>query len=170
MSSIPKSKRAYSQLESSHKAIMIRKQLSFLMHHNFHINISKMDDMIQQDIRGREPRVQEDMKQNAYKYYRTMIDISTKRINDIICDIIDHLQIANSIYPTYKVEFDERRLELDKALGRCNALKSELQYVGECLYSDIEKYRHLIEEISELFLMIKSLRKSDNRFLKSIQD
>ena len=65
-------------------------------------------------------------------------------------------------------EFEERRLEMDKAMECCNALQDELQYAGECLYADLNRYTHLVLEIQKEFNMIKSLRQADNRFLKNI--
>ena len=63
----------------------------------------------------------------------------------------------------------ERRIEMDRAMACCNALQDELQYIGECLYADLNKYTNLVLEIQKEFNMIKSLRQSDNRFLKDLK-
>ena len=49
------------------------------------------------------------------------------------------------------------------------ALQDELQYIGECLYADLNKYTNLVLLIQQEFNMIKALRQSDNRFLKNIK-
>ena len=67
-------------------------------------------------------------------------------------------------------EFEERRLEMDRAMACCNALQDELQYVGECLYANLNRYMNLVLQIQKEFNMIKSLRQTDNRFLKNIKN
>lgn len=66
-------------------------------------------------------------------------------------------------------EFEERRLELDKAMSCCNVLQDELQYAGECLYADLNRFTYIVIEIQKEFNMIKKLRQTDNRFLKDIK-
>lgn len=44
---------------------------------------------------------------------------------DYACGISQHLRIANTIFPSYMSEFEERRLEMDRAMACCNALQDE---------------------------------------------
>jgi hypothetical protein len=65
-------------------------------------------------------------------------------------------------------EFEERRLEMDRALICCNKLQDELQYIAETLPADKNKYMNIVLEVQAEFDMIKKLRQSDNRFLKKL--
>lgn len=95
-----------------------------------------------------------------------------KRERDQVADLCEgiarHLRRANTIWPDYMVEFTERRLEMDRAMECCNALQDELQYIAEALPADKNKYMAIVLEVETEFNWIKSLRQSDNRFLKHL--
>ena len=91
------------------------------------------------------------------------------RVADFCQGITEHLRAANTIWPTNMSEFEERRLEMDRALICCNKLQDELQYIAETLPADKNKYMNIVLEVQALFDMIKKLRQSDNRFLKKLQ-
>ena len=58
---------------------------------------------------------------------------------------------------------------MDRALVCCNKLQDELQYIAETLPSDKNKFMNIVLEVQAEFDMIKKLRQSDNRFLKTIK-
>lgn len=91
-------------------------------------------------------------------------------MDDLCCDIAQHLRGANTIWPTYRFEYKDRRGELNQALKCCNKLQDELQYIAESLPADKNKYMDIVLEVEALFNMIKALRQSDNRFLKHLKD
>ena len=66
-------------------------------------------------------------------------------------------------------EFEERRLEMDRALVCCNKLQDELQYIAETLPADKNTFMNIVLEIQAEYETIKKLRQADNRFLKEIQ-
>ena len=90
------------------------------------------------------------------------------RVADFYQGITEHLRAANTIWPTNMAEFEERRLEMDRALVCCNKLQDELQYIAETLLADKNKYMNIVLEVQAEFDMIKKLRQSDNRFLKKL--
>ena len=81
-----------------------------------------------------------------------------------------NLRTANTIWPTYMAEFTQRRVYMDRAMGACNVLQDELQYIAGAVYADKNKFTALTLEIQALFNKIKSVRQADNRFLKQIKD
>ena len=91
------------------------------------------------------------------------------RITDFCQGISEHLRAANTIWPSYLSEFEERRIEIDRALMCCNKLQDELQYIAEILPADKNKFMNIVLEIQAEFDMIKKLRQSDNRFLKNLK-
>ena len=87
-------------------------------------------------------------------------------------ELTGSLRTGNSIFPDPKLpyvvaEATERRLWMDRALGACNVLQDELQYIAEAVYADKNKFTALELEIETLFKKIKSVRQADNRFLKN---
>lgn len=169
MSEIKKSKRRESKLETIHSAYSIRRSVTKLAENNFYISESKIEDIIAEKIKLFPQDEQTRLKERTYDYFKQQIRRSTNMVIELACGISQHLRIANTIFPTYMSEFEERRLEMDRAMSCCNALQDELQYVGECLYADLNKYTNLVLEIQKEFNMIKALRQSDNRFLKNIK-
>lgn len=169
MSEIKKSERTESKLQVIHNAYSIRRSVTTLAENNFYITLSKIDDRINNAIKGLEEKEQKRIKDNMYKFYRSQINRLTDSVIELATGICRHLRIANTIFPTYMSEFEERRLEMDRAMSCCNALQDELQYAGECLYADLNRYMNLVLEIQKEFNMIKALRQTDNRFLKNIK-
>mgnify|MGYP007003724500 FL=1 len=169
MSDIKKSERAESKLEVIHGAYAIRMAVTNLAENNFYITLSKIENRITERVKGLEEREQQKIREGMYKFYRSQINRLTDSVIELAMGISKHLRIANTIFPTYMSEFEERRLEMDRAMSCCNALQDELQYAGECLYADLNKYMNLVLQIQKEFNMIKSLRQTDNRFLKNIK-
>ena len=163
MSEIKKSERKESKLQTIHNAYMIRMAVTNLAENNFYITFSKIEEKINNRIKGLDEKEQIRIKENMYKFYRNQINRVSDNVIELATGISRHLRIANTIFPTYMSEFEERRIEMDRAMACCNALQDELQYAGECLYAD------LVLEIQKEFNMIKSLRQTDNRFLKNIK-
>ena len=54
-----------------------------------------------------------------------------------------HIRAANTIWPVNMREFEERRLQLDKALECCNVLQDELNYIAKVLPADKNKYTRI---------------------------
>lgn len=93
-----------------------------------------------------------------------------KRVLNACQNISVHLRLANTIWPTYWNEYTERRLELDRALGECNALQDELQSIVIMIPANINRYTQISLEINKCYNLIKRLRQSDNRFIKKLKD
>lgn len=169
MSDIKKSERKESKLQTIHNAYMIRMAVTNLAENNFYITFSKIEEKINNRIKCLDEKEQIRIKENMYKFYRNQINRLSNNVIELATGISRHLRIANTIFPTYMSEFEERRIEMDRAMACCNALQDELQYAGDCLYADLNKYIKLVLEIQKEFNMIKSLRQTDNRFLKNIK-
>ena len=175
MSDIPKSERSESRLEAQHKAYKIRKMITAELMASFAYSKKKHEKHIQ--AMTEHIKNEEEKKDTAQKIRELEEDFDCwfirkerERILDFTQGIASHLRAANTIWPTYKAEFVERRLEMDKALECCNRLQDELQYLVETLPADINKYTAIVREIDAEFNLIKALRQSDNRFLKHLKD
>lgn len=170
MSEIKKSERTESRLQTVHNAYKIRTAVTKLAENNFYFDLNKIKEVVDQNTKNiTDEKLKERAQKRIYQYFNNQISRMTNKIINTACEINEHLRIANTIFPTYMSEFEERRLELDRAMSCCNILQDELQYAGECLYADLNKYTTLVIEIQKEFNMIKKLRQSDNRFLKEMK-
>ena len=169
MSEVKKSERKESKLQTIHNAYKIRILVTKLAENDLYISRNKIEDIIAEKIKRFPNDDQQKIKERTYQYFEERVKYSTNNVIELATGISRHLRIANTIFPTYISEFEERRLEMDRAMSCCNALQDELQYIGECLYADLNKYTNLVLLIQQEFNMIKALRQSDNRFLKNIK-
>ena len=170
MSDIKKSERRESKLQTVHNAYKIRTAVTKLAENNFYFDLNKINEVVEQNTKNiQDEKLKEKAKKRIYQYFNNQILRITDRVINAACEINEHLRAANTIFPTYMSEYEERRLELDRAMGCCNILQDELQYAGECLYADLNKYTYIVIEIQKEFNMIKKLRQSDNRFIKDMK-
>ena len=174
MSDIPKSKRAKSPLEALHAAYHLRWRVTAELMASFAYSEKKLEA----HIRKRTSYIKNDDERTAAikaireaeeNFAGWFIKRERDRVADFCQGITEHLRAANTIYPQYRIEFDERRLEMDKALECCNKLQDELQYIAETMPADKNKYMGAVLECESVFRQIKALRQSDNRFLKTIK-
>ena len=174
MSNIPKSKRSKSHLEVLHRGYAIRKRITAELKATFGYSQKRLEAYIKgmtahvEDESEREAMVQKlrELEENFGSWF---IMRERDRVADFAQGITEHLRAANTIYPQNRSEYEERRLEMDRAMMCCNKLQDELQYIAETLPADKNKYMNIVLEVQEEFSMIKALRQSDNRFLKTIQ-
>ena len=169
MSNIPKSKRSKSKLETQHLAYQIRRVVVYSLSADFGYSKERMQADIQKRYSSSTEEQLEKKMEAAEDFYADFIKLEREEVSKLCQGICRHLRMANTIYPRRIVEWDERRLQMDKALECCNALQDELQYIADTIPSDKNKYCSVVLQIQELFNKIKSLRSSDNRFLKKIE-
>lgn len=178
--SVPKSKRTLSDMQFFHNALQLHKELTLLFISNFkikEINKLNIDDIL--------PNSTEQEKiefRNLMQQFKIDIqDISNKvpiwylknkrdMMFHLLDSLINYIIGANSIYPTSKVEFDERRLLQDKAIANCYTLLTQFQLIIYDLQDNIkiDKYQKYINMINDEIYLLKGWRTSTNKFLKSI--
>lgn len=174
MSEIPKSKRKESKLEVLHKAYQLRARITNELICSFAYSQKKFESHLDKSVRHiRDETEREETKEILRKMEENFDLWVIKREREEILKytkgIINHIVSANTISPVFMPEFEERRLEMDRAMICCNCLQQELQYIAEILPCDKNKYTSIALETEKIFEMIKKLRQSDNRFLKHIE-
>ncbi|MBQ7544941.1 MAG: hypothetical protein IJT02_08360 [Synergistaceae bacterium] len=174
MSNIPKSKRSESKLEALHRAYELRRKITAELMATFGYSHKKLEAHVQKltsyvtDPEERE-KMSKAIRELEDGFDSWFIRRERDRVADFCQGITEHLRAANTIWPTYMAEFQERRLEMDRALVCCNKLQDELQYIAETLPADKNKFMNIVLEVQAVFDMIKALRQADNRFLKNIK-
>ena len=151
MSDIPKSERSESPLRAQHMIYNIRKRITAELMATFAEELAVK------------------IREQEEDFNLWFIQQERARVLTFCQDISVHMRAANTIWPDYWSEYEERRLQWDKAMECCNMLQDELQYIAEVLPADKNKYTGIVLEIEHLFNTIKSLRQSDNRFKKHLK-
>ena len=116
MSDIPKSKRAYSNLEAHHKALEIRRKIAVELLASFAYSEKKLEEAVRkqtQHIQDPEHRAEaaQAIRNLEEDFACWFIKRHRDRVDDLCCDIAQHLRGANTIRPTYHFEYKDRRGE-----------------------------------------------------------
>lgn len=107
-------------------------------------------------------------KERYEAFIEWFIPDEQKSILNLCRNMIHEIFLVNEIYPQHLCECDERRLHQDLAIGYCENLIQELQYVITTLHVNIEKYETITKMIVHEQNLIKGWRKSDNKVRKKI--
>ena len=135
--SVPKSKRTPSNYEFEIIYRKVVKDIDILINNNFYRKTTQYDIFLHN---------------------------RSKNLDRLANDLIYYIKISNSIYPTCQSEYEERRINIDKAIGICFAIITEYERITNSLELPDDKYVSYIQNISYLINSLKNWRKSDNRF------
>ena len=95
-----------------------------------------------------------------------------KAILSLTRSLIHEIHLANKIsmiaHSTTIAECDARRLHQNLALGYCDNLIQELQYIISTLFVNVEKYEDITKMIIHEQELIKGWRKSDNKVRRQV--
>ena len=100
---------------------------------------------------------------------RVFLEIRSKTLEKYTDDLLYHIKIANSIYPTCLAEYDERRLSIGKAIGVCYAILTVLQRIMMRLRVPDDRYTLDVHNIMRMINSLKAWRKSDNKLKTSLE-
>lgn len=96
-------------------------------------------------------------KERYEAFIEWFIPDEQKSILNLCRNMIHEIFLANEIYPQHLCECDERRLHQDLAIGYCENLIQELQYVITTLHVNIEKYETITKMIVHEQNLIKGM-------------
>ena len=91
-----------------------------------------------------------------------------KRVLEETRFLIRNIIQANSIFPTSVPEFVTRRSYQTRAIGCCEQLIQEFQYVLTVIDVNVNKYLPYVDMLEKEIALLRAWRKSDNRLLKSV--
>ena len=101
-------------------------------------------------------------KDNYYTNNQKFLAIMESKIINVVSDIGTNIKMANSIYPIYQNELEERRKHQDFAIGLCYDLLNKYQVIMDLIYIPDDKYVTEIKNIIHEINALKKWRKSDN--------
>ncbi len=86
-------------------------------------------------------------------------------------DIQTYITKANAIYISNLVEYEQRRLYMDKAIASAFALSRELNFIVDMYENriNVDKYARMDNTVSEVIALLKAWRKSENHFKNKLQ-
>lgn len=100
---------------------------------------------------------------------RTFIAYRSAALERCVDDLLLHIKIANSIYPQCLAEWEERRIEIGKAIGTCYTILTHYQRVMLRLKVKDGKYATDVMTIQHMINSLKAWRKSDNKFKSNLK-
>lgn len=165
--------RKESGFEVFHHWYQVRKEVTDILLVDFGYSREKAEKQIKRGQAQEPTEIQQDryqkMEERLYHIDEWFIEYERKCIVDCIRMVQRYMYLANDIMPQYKKELEQRRTYQDIAIGYCDDLKQELQYIIETLPVDINKYTGIVKMIDREISLIKGWRKSDNRFKKTVK-
>lgn len=161
MSNISKSRRKATSLDALALAQNIRSEITTELMLTFGYSekrleqhIRKVTDYIQDDALRERAAAQ--LRETNQDFSMWFIEKERDEVLRLSRGISAHLRAANTISPVNMSEFEERRLQLDKALECCNVLQDELNYIAKVLPADKNKYTRIVLKLEKDFNLIKN--------------
>lgn len=105
--------------------------------------------------------------QNTVNCNRQFIASRGMTLERLTDSLLYYIKIANSIYPSCMLEWEERRVAIGKAIGTCYAILTNYQRVMMRLKVNDNKYVQDIRDIMKMINSLKAWRKSDNKLKNS---
>ena len=178
--SVLKNKRSVSSLEFYHNAITLRREVTMLLLRDFGIKDKVRSVKSLYGVPGMEPEDEQKFREIVEKYEMKatiieeypawLIDKMRNNIMNILHNMIMNITQANTIYPVCESEFYDRRNFQNHAIGNCEQLLQEMQYIISIIPVDAQKYMRYVEMIEKEIVLLKGWRKSDNKILKKIRE
>lgn len=94
---------------------------------------------------------------------RVFMNVRFQTLEKLTDSLLYNIKVANSIYPQCRLEYEERRVAMGKAIACCYAILTNLQRVMIRLRIPDNKYTEDIKNVERMVNSLKAWRKSDNK-------
>lgn len=157
--SFPKSKRKPTTFEVEFNATKLRKNVTKYLLQDFAVNERRIRKG-EQDLIPEEAVLNSDISETQSWFIKE----ERRTILLILRQLASNVTMANSIYITSMVEYNERRKCQDFAIGNCFQLLTEFQYIIDILPNvNVNKYMVITDDIAKEIALLRGWRKSDNK-------
>ena len=177
--SVPKSEQGLSDMQFYKNAIDLREKFTFLLLRDFGIKKKtfEFDEYCAQQGMAEDDKEVFASLLDKYdlgnkiieKYPKWFIDREREFFDGKLRELIMNITMANSVYITCRREYEERRILINTAIGNCEQLLQEMQYLKRILPVNVNKLMPYTELLKKEIDLLKGLRKSDNKILKRLQ-
>lgn len=177
--SVLKNKRKTSRLEFLHNAYVMQRTFVMLMLRdfgtkakirstNYFAKMYKMDEADKEKFL--EIADKYDISSIVDEYPSWLIQDMRNRLQQELRFLIRNIIQANSIYPVYMFEFEDRRRYQTAAIGNCEQILQEMQYIIYVLDVNVNKFLPFVDMIEKEIALLKAWRRSDKRLLPHIRE
>jgi len=97
-----------------------------------------------------------------------LLESFREKLVDATFDFMEHVNAANGIHPLTLLEFDERRLNQDKAMTDCHHILHILQQAIHFLHLKPSKVENIVELMDEELRLLRGWRRSEYKKRKAI--
>lgn len=175
MSEVVKSKRKPSKLDALDLAYTLRQQMTAEILATFALSQKRLDQHLNAITKGMGSwQERDDLKKTITELEldKQVFIIKEERQELLRLSrlVPQYLRMANTIYPLYYNEWQERRKLFDLAMANCNAIQDELNYIAQNVLGDRNKYCQIVKGYEKCYNLIRRLRQSDNRVLPKIAE
>ena len=186
--SVLKNNRGLSDLEFYHTAINLRKEITRKLLSDFGVkdpNNSRASNFPDNDLRSKVTQEFPKMALFFNKYTKMQEELRTRDVvseypywlvyrfrdemMDLLKQLIDNITDANSIYPVNMHELEIRRDYQTAAIGACEKMLQELQYIIEVLPVDVNAILRYVEMVDRETALLKGWRKANGKIAKRLE-
>lgn len=176
MSSVPEGRRSKSNFQTDHELAQLRDEVTMFVMNQFGFSKEKYDKQIE---KYREQHKQNSNIDEIVARYQAKCEFFKNRfvpreydkVLDLMAEMDSLFTMGNSIFPSDTpakfFEWLARRIYIDLAIAKAYVLKREINYIIRVLPVDINKYYGWAKKIDRIVFLMKGVRQSDNRFLKT---
>ena len=176
MSSVPEGRRSQSDFQTDHELEKLRDEVTIFVMNQFGFSKEKYARQIEKykDAHKQDPNVDEIVARYVAKcefFKDRFVPREYDRVLDLMAEMDSYFTMGNSIFPSETpakfFEWLMRRIYINIAISKAYVLKREINYVIRVLPVDINKYYGWAKKIDHIVCLMKGVRQSDNRFLKT---
>ena len=176
MSSVPEGRRSQSDFQTDHELAKLRDEVTKFVMNQFGFSKEKYARQIEKyrDAHKQDPNADEIVARYVAKcefFKERFMPREYDRVLDLMAEMDSYFTMGNSIFPSETpakfFEWLMRRIYINIAISKAYVLKREINYVIRVLPVDINKYYGWAKKIDHIVSLMKGVRQSDNRFLKS---
>ena len=173
--SVPLSERKRSPFEAFANLVDLRDEVTKLVVNQFGFSSEKYEkDMLRYAERHQTAEdvdhVTENWRNKNKVFTEWFVPEESKIVLSLLRDIMGELCMGNGVYPSETpaklIEYLQRRVHMNNAIGLCYRLLQEMQYVIRTLPVDKNKYARFAELIEKEIALLKGVRQADNRLIK----
>jgi hypothetical protein len=154
---VHKNKRGLSRLEFYHNARRMRKEITALTLRDF-------------GVHSRGKKFKEDTgSQQPEGYYDELIKHFTKKIWQLLDNLLLNITAGNSIFPVTLEELATRRMYQNGAIVNCEQLLQEILYCEDIMPVKASVFIPYVEKIEFEIKLLKGWRKSNSKLKERIE-
>ena len=163
--SVPKYKRKESKLQVFVNATRLRRAITQWCLRDFGIKsrVRKISNLFSavEELFNKYPEMNDGRVLEDFPAW--IVQKSKFALIDEVNSLCRNLTHANSIYPQCEKELTQRRLYINVAIGCCENLISQIEFISDVFPVNLNSLQLLCEEIKHEEMLLKSLRKTDAR-------